>query len=130
LATSVIKLAHVGPAAPVHIMAVPAHVVLQDPAPLQSWPPVHALPHVPQLPESLLMFTQVLLHDIWPPVHAHMPPEHASPVRQALRQAPQLELSVCRATHVLPQALWPAPQVHLPVAHCWLAPHTLSQSPQ
>jgi hypothetical protein len=93
----------------------------------QKSPPVHTVPHAPQLLPSDNGFTQASPQALRPPVHWQTPAEQLWPAPHTLPQAPQLALSALtsmqRAMHTtsapgqpvldLP-ALPPLPPVPLP----------------
>jgi hypothetical protein len=112
-------------------------------------PPVHTLPQAPQLFESFVGSTQDVPHTIVPlaqppepPVDAHAPSWHVSPVGQTLPQAPQLLLSMAVLVHVWSGAGIPSTtlfsthtlssggHVQVPYSHTAPMAHTPPQVPQ
>ncbi len=112
------------------------HELTQLPFEQNSWTP-HALPHVPQLALSVLVFVQ----NGTPPSGAHfvsacehvllqLPAWQNSPGWQIFPHAPQFQLSVCVSTHVagFPQTTSSFDghvSVHLPATHACGEGHTL-----
>jgi hypothetical protein len=76
----------------------------------QIWPPVHAVPHAPQLTGSVFTSTHDWPHWVLPPEHdrAHLPEEHTCPAVHAAAQAPQLSGSFVVSTHAPPHAVFGA----------------------
>lgn len=75
--------------------------------PTQVMPAAQALPHIPQLLESVCVSTQALLQtDVAVGGQAHVPALQLPPVGQAARQAPQLFRSVVMSISQ-PSAAWP-----------------------
>jgi hypothetical protein len=79
----------------------PLHAVCPDVhahvPPLQTWLPVHACAHAPQLPGSLSGSTHAPLHATNPAAHTHVSVRHVSPVPHTLPHEPQSSglLRVC-----------------------------------
>jgi hypothetical protein len=69
------------------------HTTAQIPEPLQVCPLAHALPHAPQLFESVLVDTQLPLQTEDPEAQAQAPLVHVAPLAQAAPgpQNPQLD---------------------------------------
>ena len=78
---------------------------------LRQPPPVHAVPHAPQLAWSALRFTQRFPHLVNPVGHAiwHAPAEHIRPGPHALLHAPQLAGSTWVSTQTPLQLVLPGP---------------------
>ena len=114
---------------------------------LQTCPPVHRLPHVPQLPALDVRSTQVCPPPPGPPPpppaaqavspveQAHVPALQVAPCAHALPQLPQSVVLVDVSTHrpVPPPGPLPVQSVsplsqpisHVPDTHCSPAPHRL-----
>ena len=118
-----------------------AHVPL-----LHATPPVHIVPHEPQLRLSVdvsthelkLLPKKLVVQEVRPllqttlpasPV-AHVPPEQTALPPQRLPQEPQLLLSVCVLTQALPHCVSPAPHEQLPLLHVAPMAHWCPQLPQ
>ena len=62
----------------------------------------HFVPHPPQFPTSVIVFTHTPLHGISPCGQTQVPPTHVAFVGQDWPHAPQLCASVCLLTHAPP----------------------------
>jgi hypothetical protein len=92
--------------------------------PLQTLPPVHAVPQVPQLAGSVAVSTQLPLHSVVPVGHWQLP-LHCFPFVQMVPHAPQLLRSVAMSTQTLPQSVAPSPQTTASVLASVVAPSRL-----
>ena len=115
------------PATPTTVTKV--HTLLR-----QVRPPVHTLPHAPQLLLSLLRSRQVPEQFVCPLLHTtvHALLTQACPVGHARLHAPQWALSVRGSRHAPPHRSRPPPHTleHAPPEHTRPAPQTLPQAPQ
>jgi hypothetical protein len=66
---------------------------------LHVWLLAQAVPHVPQLPESLSGLTQLPLHGMNPAAQTQAPRRQLSPVAQAAPHAPQFSGSLFVLEH-------------------------------
>ncbi len=89
----------------------------------QVWPIEHALPHMPQLAESVCRSAQTDPHAVCPIGHIdvpmHVPPVQVWPVAQVRPQPPQLAELVIVSTHTPEHDVCPVGQVdmrHVPAA--------------
>ena len=98
----------------------------------QTLPPLHALPHAPQLSGSTSMRTQTPLHDDSPGPHWQAPSTQRVPPVQTTEHAPQFLRSVKTSTHEPAHALSPESQAprHAPPLQTDPPEHALPQSPQ
>lgn len=80
----------------------------------QTLPVGQALPHVPQLAPSVIVFTQPVPHAFKRPVHWQAPLEQLCPLAHALPHMPQFRLSVVVSEHAVPHMSLGALQVALP----------------
>jgi hypothetical protein len=106
------------------LLVVLIHMLLQLPRPvaqqraLSQVPPVHRMPHPPQLPVS-------------EDVSEHTPLQQESPLGQALPHVPQFFGSLLRLEHAPPQTVRPEPHPwHTPLRQGWPVAHLLPQEPQ
>jgi hypothetical protein len=88
----------------------------------QTRPPVHALPHCPQLAASLARLAQLAPQGVVPLGQdvPHWLWEHSCPPEQAVAQSPQWLPSFVRSKHalVIPgQLVRPAMHTHAPALH-------------
>jgi hypothetical protein len=83
---------------------------------LHTLPPVHAIPHAPQLLGSLRKSTHELLQLVVGPVQfvVHIPAEHTCIDVHAVAQSPQCALSVRGSMQVPPQLIRPVGHAHAP----------------
>jgi hypothetical protein len=104
------------------VPVLPHAVVIggQTHAPLVHWvPPVHALPHWPQLPELSCRSTQTPLQSIAPLVQVHVPDVHVAPPVHVMLQPPQFRLSLVASTQLPLQRICVPLQLlaHVPMLH-------------
>jgi hypothetical protein len=77
----------------------------------QTWPALHAVPHLPQFAASDCVSLQPLAHAASPDRHWHAELAQLCPLTQALPQLPQFALLLEISTHAEPHTAWPAAQV-------------------
>ena len=105
-------------------------------------PPLHTLPHAPQLALSLVVFTHAppghCVGVAGPHVVEQTPPEQTHCVApggsgcavQLCAHVPQLFTSDARLTQRPLQSAWPAGHAHMPFEHCWPCAHVVAHAPQ
>jgi hypothetical protein len=100
--------------------------------PVQAVPPVHVMPHEPQLFGSVVTSTQLAPQSVWPAGHAatQAPIEHTWSAPQTLLQAPQLLTSVLVSTHTPLQLVCGLAQPQVPPRHVVPLAHTIPHDPQ
>jgi hypothetical protein len=76
-----------------------------------------ALPQAPQLPTSVVRFTQVPPHNVVPVGQRHWPAWQVVPPLHAVHDAPQWAESVDASTQVVPQSVCGAGHAHAPDWH-------------
>jgi hypothetical protein len=97
---------------------------------------IHAIPHAPQLVESVWVFTHVIMAPMPQMVLGigqsirQAPATHICPIGQALPHMPQLVASVIVLTHVAPHIVVPIAQAHMPAWHTRPAGQAIPQAPQ
>ena len=102
--------------------------------PEQNWPVGHAVPQAPQLPESLVVFTQDEPQIVVPPAQftPHLLAEHTWPLVQTVPQVPQFAGSVATVAHAVPHLVVPPAhrRPHLLAEHTWPVEQTVPHMPQ
>jgi hypothetical protein len=100
--------------------------------PVHCVPPVHALPHFPQLAELCCKLPQMPLQRSWPVGHEHEPAVQLVPPVHTMPQPPQFWLSLVVSTQAPVHSVWVAeqPVLHIPLLHTWLAAHLVPHPPQ
>jgi hypothetical protein len=97
--------------------------------PLQIVPPVHALPHAPQL-LVVVKSTQAAPHTPNPVGHTQLPELHVAPLAHFVPQALQLFGSVCVLTQTPPHKVVPPVHWHVPETQLVPPVHVVVQTPQ
>jgi len=117
----------------VHTGGIPHAMVFagqaQTPA-MHTLPPVHAMPHPPQLFTSVIVLTQAPVQLVVPPGHmvVHVI-EHTCVAVHIVPQAPQFWGSVAVSTQIPPQST-PAGQPQVPLLHTCPPTHLMPHPPQ
>jgi hypothetical protein len=92
-------------------------------------PAGQAMPHMPQLAPSDMVFAQPLVQAVSPAWHMQEP-LHTCPALQAFPQPLQLATSVAVLAQDVPHASSGAGQLQPPFTHVCVPPHTLPHAPQ
>lgn len=125
-------------------LAMPAPQFTAHAPLLQTCPPVHRLPHMPQLLPSELTSAHVPappppipkppMHAVSPVGQLQLPPLHVAPFGHTLPQPPQSRVFVCVSTHApfMPHDVSPVgqPAVHVPLTHWLPGPQRFPHVPQ
>src|SRR5262245_7413727 len=111
------------------------------------WPPLQALPHLPQLSRLVRVSTQRSPHCVCPAAQAPLPMSQIWPPVQAMPQPPQCCASVCVSTQVCapvpaaimlsttltvtePHSCPPFGQAHAPDSQVCVSTHAWPHAPQ
>ena len=103
----------------------------------QVWAIEQALPHMPQLAESVWRFAHTVPQAVWPVGHIDVPVQapavQVCPVAQVRPHMPQLAVLVWVSTHMPPHEVSPVGQADMrqaPAVQVWPAVQAVPQPPQ